>query len=127
MQAAQPGRSARNPSTAAHRPACAHDARHPDRYVDVSDLRWCEIQSRCCRETGQRVAEATTAAAADFALSPSRIRSFKFAGHEYAGGFRTTNVVIEPRKRYAQTQASFGPKVTHSAELLTMSAAQPLH
>src|SRR5216684_3467038 len=75
MPASQSGRLARRRGAATHRPAGAHGARHPYRYIDESDLRRCAIQSRCCRETGRHIAKATTAAAADFALSPSRILS----------------------------------------------------
>src|SRR6476659_3294159 len=103
MQASQPGRLARRPSAAVHRPACGRGAQHPDRYIDVPDLRGCEIRFRYCRETDQHVAEATTAAAADFALGPSRIRSSKFAGIvRISSGLPTTNVAIEYQQRIAQ-------------------------
>src|ERR1700694_2946919 len=77
MRASQPGRLARYPSAAGHRPACVRRAPHHYSYIDEWVLRCCEIQSRCYRETHQHVAKGRTATVAGFASSLSQYLSLR--------------------------------------------------
>src|SRR5216684_9166880 len=73
MRVWQLGHFARHLGAAGHQPAYAHAAPRAYRYIDEWDPRRSETQSPCCCETDQRVAKATTATAAGFASSLSRL------------------------------------------------------